>query len=186
MMIQERKFKGVFEVRFKSLEDHRGFFMRVYDEKIFKEKGLHQDWVQENHASSKHKGTIRGLHFQFFPHAETKFVRVVRGQIFDVFVDLRKNSPTFGQWDSIILSDENKTAIYIPKGFAHGYCSLTDNVDVIYKVDAAYAPEYEGALRWDDRDVGIIWPVKDLILSDKDKKAEGLQEFIQNHQGLKV
>lgn len=186
MLIRERKMKGVFEIHFKAVEDHRGFFMRVYDEKIFREKGIEKDWVQENHALSIHRGTIRGLHFQFPPHAETKLVRAVGGEIFDVFVDLRKDSPTFGNWDSIILPEENRTAVYIPKGFAHGYCSLTDRVHVIYRVDAAYAPEHEETLRWNDPDLGIVWPIHPPIFSGKDNNAKSFKDFVRDHRGMEI
>src|SRR5512137_1381391 len=107
MIIKEKKLKGVFEIQLEPKEDHRGFFMRVYDKEIYKKHGIHRDWVQENHSLSVQKGTLRGFHFQLPPAAETKLVRVISGEIYDVFVDLRKGSPTFGQWDSIILSEKN-------------------------------------------------------------------------------
>lgn len=186
MIIKERKFKGVFEIQLEPREDKRGFFMRVYDDTIFEKHGIHRNWVQENHSLSVEKDVIRGMHFQFPPHAETKLVRVVSGELYDVFIDLRKDSPTFGQWDSIILSAENKKVIYIPRGFAHGNCSLTDNVQIVYKVDNYYAPNSEGTIKWDDPDVGIDWPIDNPVISTKDSEAGSFREFIETHGGLEV
>lgn len=186
MKIKERTIKGVFEIQLEPRIDERGFFMRTYDDKILSQYNIHKNWVQENQSLSIPKGVIRGLHFQFPPHAETKFVRVIAGRLLDVFVDLRKNSSTFGQWDSIVLSAENKKAIYIPAGFAHGICTMSENVEVVYKVDSYYAPAHEGALRWNDPDLNIPWPVGDPILSEKDRNAETLRQFVEAHSGLAV
>jgi len=186
LIIKERQMKGVFEIQLQPHEDERGFFMRSYDEDIFNEKGIHRNWVQENHSLSVQKGTIRGMHFQRSTHAETKLVRVVTGELFDAFIDLRKDSPTFGHWDSIILSGENKKAIYIPRGFAHGTCSLTDNVHITYKVDSYYAPESEGTIKWDDPTVGIQWPIKDPHLSEKDLSANSFLDFVEEYVGADV
>ena len=186
MLIEERNFEGVFEIQLEPREDKRGFFMRVYDDTIFKEHRIHRNWVQENHSLSVGRGVIRGMHFQFPPHAETKLVRAIRGKIYDVFVDLRKNSSTFGQWDSIKLSADNKKLIYIPRGFAHGFCTLTKNCEVVYKVDNYYAPGSEGSIRWNDPDLGIDWPVDNPILSEKDSKAKSFREFIETYGGLEV
>jgi len=186
MVIKERRFKGVFEIQLEPLQDNRGFFMRVYDEEIFKKHGIHKNWVQENHSLSIEKGIIRGMHFQFPPHMEAKLVRVIRGEIYDVFIDLRKDSLTFGQWDSIKLSADSREMIYIPRGFAHGFCTLTKNCEVIYKVDNYYAPDSEGIIRWDDPDLAIKWPLNNPILSEKDSKAKNFREFIEKHGGLEV
>ncbi len=186
MLITERKLKGVFEIQLVPREDQRGFFMRTYDEAIFEKYGINRPWVQENHSLSLKKGTIRGMHFQFSPHAETKLVRVVSGTLFDVFIDLRKGSPTFGQWDSLILSAENKKAVYIPRGFAHGNCALTDDVQLLYKVDNFYTPLSEGTIKWNDPDVNIEWPACDFIVSEKDAKAKSLREFAAEHGGVEV
>lgn len=186
MLIKERKIKGVFEVQLEPHEDRRGFFIRVYDDKIFKEHMIHRNWVQENHSLSVEKGVIRGMHFQFPPHMETKLVRVIRGQIYDVFVDLRKDSSTFGQWGSVKLSADNKKMIYIPRGFAHGFCTLTKNCEVIYKVDNYYTPDKEGGIRWNDPDLGIDWPINNPILSEKDSQLKSFTEFIKIYEGLKV
>ena len=142
--------------------------MRCYDDSIFADKGLTTSWVQENQSLSNSKGLIRGLHFQRPPHAETKLVRVVVGAIWDVFVDLRRNSDTYGLWDALELSAENKMMVYIPKGFAHGFCTLSEQTLVLYKVDAYYMPEFEGGLKWDDEALGIQWPVDNPHLSVKD------------------
>jgi dTDP-4-dehydrorhamnose 3,5-epimerase len=130
--------------------DGRGFFMRTYDKEIFQQHGIERVWVQENHSRSEIKGIIRGFHFQLPPHSETKLVRALKGAVLDVFVDLRKGSPTFGQWDSIELSEANKKMVFIPRGFAHAFCTLTDICEVTYKVDNSYAPDYEGEKRIQD------------------------------------
>jgi len=188
MEIKERKIKGVFEIALNPLGDHRGFFMRTYDNEIFKKNGLDRFWVQENHSSSSRKGVVRGLHFQLPPFSETKMVRCISGAILDVFVDLREGSDTFGEWDSIELSAENKKMIYIPRGFAHGFCTLTEHSEVVYKVDNFYNPENERGLLWNDPEIGIAWPVSDneVILSDKDKKNLTLNEFKQDYHSIKI
>lgn len=182
----EKELKGVFEINPRPIEDHRGFFMRVYDEKLFKEYGLLRDWVQENHSRSEQKNTIRGLHFQMPPYSETKLIRCIRGAVLDVFVDLRKGSETFGQWDSIELSEVNRKIMFIPRGFAHGYRSLEDVCEVVYKVDNFYSPEYEKGLIWNDSDIGINWLCKNPVLSEKDKKNMTFKEFIEESTGIIV
>ena len=186
MQILEKKIKGVFEIHLKPHKDNRGFFMRTYDKKIFNKFGLNREWVQENHSLSVEKSVIRGMHFQFPPHAETKLVRVVSGEIYDVFLDLRKGSSTFGLWDSITLSAENKKMVYIPRGFAHGFCTLTKNCEVVYKVDNYYTPDSEWCMIWNDPDLGIGWPVTNPIFSEIDTKAGNFREFIEKHGGLEV
>jgi dTDP-4-dehydrorhamnose 3,5-epimerase len=180
MEIKERKIKGVFEIVLKPFYDERGFFMRTFDIELFEKAGINLTLVQENHSLSKRKHIIRGLHFQFPPFAETKIVRCIRGAIWDVFVDLRKGSDYFGQWDSIELTEENKKMILIPRGFAHGFCTLSDISEVIYKVDNFYSKEKEGGIIWNDPDLKIEWPTKNPILSDKDKHNMPFQEFIEN------
>ena len=177
MEIKSRKLKGVFEIILNPLVDNRGFFMRTFDFKMFKEAGLDRDWVQENHAKTKKKGVIRGLHFQLPPHTETKMVRCVRGAVLDVFVDIRKGSSTFGQWDAIELSEENKKMVFIPRGFAHGYCTLTENSEILYKVDNFYSPQAEAGLLWNDEKIGIPWPIETPILSEKDGKNLSFDAF---------
>ncbi|MFC2005282.1 dTDP-4-dehydrorhamnose 3,5-epimerase [Chloroflexota bacterium] len=186
MLIKERKLKGVFEIELEPSEDNRGFFMRTYDDVIFKNFGLNQHWVQENHSYSRKQGTLRGLHFQFPPHAEVKLVRAVGGEIFMAFVDLRKSSPTLGQWDSSTLSKANHKMLYIPQGFALGMCTLTNNCTLLYKMGDYYVPEKQGVIRWDDPDIDIDWPVDNPILSKKDSSAGSFKEFVEKYDGLEV
>lgn len=158
--------------------DHRGYFMRTYDEAAWQQAGLARDWLQENESLTQHRGTVRGLHFQAPPHAETKLVRVVRGAVRDVFLDIRKDSPTYGQWGSAELSAENHHMLYLPKGIAHGFCTLSDDVMFLYKVDAVYAPHAEGGVLWNDPDLAIDWPLDgEPILSDKDRTWPRWAEF---------
>lgn len=178
MKISPLKLKGTYEITLNPHQDERGYFMRTYDEAIFNQYGMTNNWVQENQSLSKKKGVIRGLHFQNPPHAETKLVRVVLGAIVDVFVDLRKNSETYGEWDSIELSEGNYKAVYIPKGFAHGFCTLTENALVYYKVDSSYHRESEGGLKWNDSELGIEWPVSHPLVSDKDSKWSNFRDFV--------
>jgi dTDP-4-dehydrorhamnose 3,5-epimerase len=178
MQILPLKLAGTYEITLQPRHDERGYFMRVFDEKIFHEHNLGRVWTQENQAFSKAKGIIRGLHFQRPPHAETKLVRVVCGRILDVFVDLRKHSPTYGQWDSVELSADNHKLVYLPKGFAHGYCTLTEESVVLYKVDESYAPHFEGGIRWDDATLGISWPAGEHHVSAKDSTLTLFREFV--------
>jgi len=186
MDIKERKIKGVYEITLNPYFDTRGFFMRVFDDNIFSEKGLKKKWVQENHSFTEKKGIIRGLHFQFPPFSEAKLVRCINGEIFDVFVDLRSNSETFGKWDSIELSRMNKKMVFIPRGFAHGFCTLSEQAEVLYKVDNFYSPEHELGLLWNDPELKISWPEKDPVLSEKDKKNITLNQFIQKYRSIKI
>ena len=186
MKIIKRELKGVFEITLELQEDKRGFFMRTYDENEFKKYGLHRNWVQENHSRSIKKGIIRGLHFQFPPYAETKLIRCIRGAILDVFVDLRKNSSTFGEWDSIELSEQNKKCILVPRGFAHGFCTLTDESEIVYKVDNYYNPDAEGGIIWSDRDLDIKWAVSNPILSEKDAALKSFSDFVKEHKGIEL
>jgi dTDP-4-dehydrorhamnose 3,5-epimerase len=184
MMIKERKIKNVFEIILEPHMDERGFFMRTYDKEIFKKYNIDSDWVQENHSRSEKKGIIRGLHFQFPPYAETKLIRAIRGAVFDVCVDLRKDSSTFGEWDGIELSEDNKKIIFIPRGFAHGFCTLTEISEVVYKVDSSYRPELESGIIWNDKSLNINWPAENPILSDKDSKLGSLEDFIKKYKGI--
>ena len=177
MEIVPLRLKGTYKIQLKPLGDERGYFARTYDEAIFRERGLTTAWVQENQSSNAKRGVIRGLHFQKPPHAETKLVRAVVGAVLDVFVDLRKGSPTYGQWDSIELTADNMVCVYVPKGFAHGYCTLSGQSIVLYKVDSVYAPEFEGGLRWNDPDLAIPWPASDPVVSAKDSRLPLLREL---------
>jgi dTDP-4-dehydrorhamnose 3,5-epimerase len=171
MDIQPLKLCGSYVITLAPIGDARGYFVRTYDENIFRAQGLQTQWVQENQSLTLAKYTIRGLHFQAPPHSETKFIRVLEGAVLDVFIDLREDSPTYGQWDSVELSVENQRAAYVPKGFAHAFCTLTERALVAYKVDSAYAPDSEGSVRWNDPTVNISWPTDSPNLSDKDAKA---------------
>ncbi|WP_254454877.1 dTDP-4-dehydrorhamnose 3,5-epimerase [Acetobacter estunensis] len=148
--------------------DDRGFFTRMMCRKEFAEHGLITDFVQHNMSFSRNRGTIRGLHFQRGIHAEAKLMRCTKGKIIDIIVDLREESPTYLQYEKFLLSDENHRLLYVPPGFAHGFQTLTDNVEVFYPVSAMYAPDVEGGLRYDDPRIGISWPLEVSDLSEKD------------------
>lgn len=186
MEIKELKLKGVFEIKLNPNIDERGFFMRTFDNKIFEEAGLKHNWVQENHSFTIKKNTIRGLHLQLPPFSESKLIRCIRGKILDVFVDLRKQSSTFGQWDALEISEDAFNAVLIPRGFAHGFCTLTDNCEVIYKVDNYYSPPHEIGLLWNDEYLKIEWPAEKPKLSEKDNKNITLSEFIKKYKSIEV
>ena len=159
--------------------DARGFFSETYSRRDFDTAGIATEFVQDNHSLSAEVGTLRGLHFQAPPRAQGKLLRVTRGAIFDVAVDIRVGSPTFGQHANAILSAENWTQIWIPAGFAHGYCTLEPNTEVIYKVTDYYAPDHDRGLKWDDVALGIKWPVDpdNARLSEKDRRQPALKEM---------
>ena len=158
--------------------DDRGFFAETYSQRVYAELGISENFVQDNHSLSAEIGTVRGLHFQGPPHAQAKLVRCGRGAIFDVAVDIRKGSATYGKWVGYELSAENGAQLFIPAGFAHGFTTLQPDSEIIYKCSDYYAPETEGALRWDDPAIDINWPLEGkAILSDKDAVAPILAEF---------
>ena len=164
----ETKIKGVYIIDVKTYGDNRGYFMETYKESDFKAAGLDYNFVQDNQSSSR-KGVLRGLHFQK-THPQAKLVRVLKGEVFDVAVDLRKDSPTYGQWVGVVLSEENKRQFMIPRGFAHGFVVMSDYAEFAYKCDELYHPEDEGGIMWNDSAIGIEWPeVGEIILSEKDK-----------------
>ena len=170
MEIQSTAIADVKLVRPKRHGDHRGFFSEVYNRDALVGAGLDLGFIQDNHSRSAKRGTLRGLHFQTPPFAQTKLVRVLRGAILDVAVDLRHGSATFGRHVAVELSEDNWDQLLVPRGFAHGFVTLTDDVEVFYKVDAPYAPAHDKGVRWDDPDLGIDWPVapEDVVLSAKD------------------
>lgn len=178
MEIRPLRLSGAHEIVLTSKADERGYFMRIYDEAIFQKHGLTTKWVQENQSLSVKKGVIRGLHFQRPPFAETKLVRVIAGAVLDVFVDIRRDSKTYGQWEAVELTAQNQKAIYIPKGFAHGFCTLAERSVALYKVDSFYTPEAEGGLRWNDPDLRIPWPVESPMVSAKDSQWPLFREFV--------
>lgn len=161
---------GVILIEPRVLEDERGFFMETYKWTDFVEFGIKERFVQDNHSKSVAKGVLRGLHFQKKPMGQAKLVRAIAGSIFDVAVDIRKNSPTYGKWISAFLSAENKKMLFIPEGFAHGFCTLEENTEVIYKCTNVYSTEDERGLIWNDKDINIQWPIENPILSEKDSE----------------
>lgn len=169
MKITKTKLEGVVIIEPDVFGDNRGFFMESWNKKTMSELGLDYDFVQDNHSKSTVKGTLRGIHFQKGDKAQAKLVRCVKGAVLDIAVDLRKNSPTFKQWVKVELSAENKKQLLIPRGFGHGFVTLTDDVEFLYKADNYYAPEAEVGVRWDDPDIGVVWNIQNPILSEKDK-----------------
>lgn len=163
-------FAGLKCVTPRRFPDPRGFFSETYSARDFAKQGIDVPFVQDNHAASTAKGVVRGLHFQIPPRAQAKLVRVTRGAILDVVVDIRRSSPTYGKHQSFELSAENWSQLYVPAGFAHGYCTLTPECEVIYKVSDYYSPEHERGILWNDPGLAIAWPVSksEVLLSDRD------------------
>lgn len=175
MKLQETKLRGVYLIEPRVFGDERGYFFESWSARAFEQAGLKINFVQDNHSFSKDKGTLRGLHFQNDPMAQAKLLRCTRGEIFDVAVDLRQGSPQFAQWVGVKLSAENKKQLFIPRGFAHGFLTLTDDVEVQYKADNFYAPECEANIHWSDPTIAVAWPTAPKILSAKDEKAPFLE-----------
>jgi dTDP-4-dehydrorhamnose 3,5-epimerase len=169
LIFTETKLKGAFILDVKRLEDERGFFGRSWCKKEMEEHGLNSNVVQANVSFNHKKGTLRGMHFQFSPYQETKLVRCTKGALFDVIIDLRKDSPTYKQWIGVELTEDNFRMLYVPEDFAHGFITLQDNTAVTYQVTQFYTPGAEGGIRWDDPAVGIEWPVPVEVISSKDK-----------------
>ena len=176
MDVRKSRIDGLLIIEPKLFRDERGFFTESYSQRTFDEAKIDFQPVQDNHSLSVHEGTIRGLHYQLDPMGQTKIVKVLVGAIFDVAVDIRRGSQTFGQWHGEILTATSGRQMMIPAGFAHGFCSLVPNTEVFYKVDQFYAPEYDRGIRFDDPALGIKWPFSKLILSDKDRQAPTLAE----------
>ena len=174
--IEELEINGLFLFTPKVLYDTRGYFYETYKKSLFSEYDIHTDFIQENFSFS-HQGVLRGLHFQIGENAQDKLIQCISGKIFDVAVDLRKDSETFGKWISEILSEENKKMLYIPKGFAHGFYTLSENALVHYKVSSEYDPKTERGIIWNDPDLNIEWPTQNPILSEKDKNLPLLREI---------
>lgn len=179
MNIVETEIKGVFIIEPKVFGDNRGYFFESFSQREFESVIGPVTFVQDNQSKSSY-GVVRGLHFQKPPHAQAKLVRVVKGKVLDVAVDLRKDSPTFGKYMAVELSDENHRQVFIPKGFAHGFSVLSEEAVFQYKCDEYYAPESEAAIAWDDQDLNIDWkvPAEDVVLSAKDRNHPTLKEFI--------
>lgn len=174
MQIERTAIDGVLIVRPRRFEDARGYFAPIWREADLAAAGVGHGWVQDNQSLSVRKGTVRGLHYQLPPFAQAKLVRVIRGAARDVCVDLRTGSPTFGQHVAVELTAENLVQVYVPAGFAHGFCTLTDNTEVLYKVSAPWSQPDERGLRWNDPALAIDWPVTDAFLSEKDQSWPAL------------
>ena len=174
----ETKIRDLYIIEPKVFGDNRGYFMESYNKKDFFDAGLTMEFVQDNESKSK-KGVLRGLHFQT-KHTQGKLVRVIEGAVYDVAVDLRKGSPTYGQWEGILLTSENKKQFYVPEGFAHGFLVISDTAVFNYKCTDFYAPEYDGGVLWNDPEIGIEWPldgIEEVLLSEKDKNQKTLKEL---------
>lgn len=176
MQLVETKLPGVFIVEPQVFGDHRGWFAETYSAIKFAEMNINTIFVQDNQSFSAQKGTLRGLHFQNNPKAQTKLVRCTRGRILDVAVDLRKDSPTYRKWVAVELSEDNFRQLYIPKGFAHGFLSMTDDVEIQYKVDEYYSPECDRGISYKDKDIAVDWGDIEPVLSNKDKNAPLLKD----------
>lgn len=168
MKFQETKLAGAYLIDLNLLQDDRGFFARMFCREEFDKHGLIPDVVQGNMSWNKTRGTLRGMHYQYHPYQETKFVRCTRGAIYDVIIDLRKDSPTYKQWLGVELNADNRTALFVPKDFAHGFITLQDETDVFYLVSQSYQPGSEGGIRWNDPQFSIQWPLQPTCLSAKD------------------
>ena len=179
MQVNDLGLGGVLEIIPKKLGDARGFFSETYQRQRFSEAGVPHDWCQDNQSYSADKGVLRGLHFQVAPFAQDKLIRVLRGSIFDVAIDIRQGSPTFSKWVSCVLSASTFNQLLIPKGFAHGFLTLEPDVEVLYKVTAPYSPQCDRGIAWNDPDIGIVWPLEpgqQPVLSGKDASAPRLAE----------
>lgn len=181
MIFTPTKLKGSYVIDINPLTDERGWFARYYCKNDFKEIGHTQEWVQLNHSSTNKKGTVRGMHFQLLPFREIKMVKCIRGSIYDVIVDIRKESSTFLQWVSVELSSENKKMLYIPEGFAHGFQCLEDHCELIYHHSEFHTPNAESGIRYDDPKINITWPLSVSMISSRDKNHLYLED---NFKGI--
>lgn len=176
MKVIETEVKDVYILEPQVFGDNRGWFMESWSEKKMEEAGLHYNFLQDNHSFSAQKGTLRGLHFQKGDSAQAKLVRCCKGAVMDVAVDMRKNSPTYKKWVAVELSAENKKQLLIPRGCLHGFLTLTDDVEFLYKADNLYDAEADRNIRWNDPEIGVDWKIENPIISDKDAKAPFLKE----------
>lgn len=186
MKLVKTKLDGVLIIEPDVYGDSRGFFMESYSKQKFNDLGLDFDLIQDNHSLSVHAGVIRGLHYQSSPKAQSKIVRVLTGAIYDVAVDIRAGSPTYGEWVGVVLSEDNKRQLIVPKGFAHGFCTIAANTNVLYKVDEYYSPENDRGILWNDPDLNIDWPTNSPLLSDKDKKQPLFKQLQQQFEEVQV
>ena len=178
MIFNKTKFDSAYTIDLDTIEDERGFFARYFCESEFEAHNLNTEWKQINNSFSKDKFTLRGLHYQVFPSTEVKLVRCIRGSIWDVIVDLRENSETYGELFGTELNESNRKMMYVPKGFAHGFLSLSTNSEIIYLVSDFYSKENERSLLWSDETIGIKWPAPPEIISDKDSVAPELRNIL--------
>jgi dTDP-4-dehydrorhamnose 3,5-epimerase len=189
MIVTETNIPEVKLIAAKKFGDERGFFSETFNLERYREAGISMECVQDNHSMSGPVGTVRGLHFQIGPKAQAKLVRVVRGAVLDVAVDIRKGSPTYGHHVAAVISAKDWNQLYIPRGFAHGFCTLEPDTEFLYKVDDYYSPEHERGIQWDDPDLGIAWPVEGdkALLSAKDTENPGFAAlpdyFIYGEEG---
>lgn len=172
----KQKLDGVVLIKPRIFGDNRGFFMESYKKSDFAKNGIYTDFIQDNHSKST-KGVLRGLHYQALPKPQAKLVRCSKGRVYDVVVDLRKTSKTFGKWLKFELSEENKDMLFIPEGFAHGFVVLSDEAELLYKTNTEYSPEHDRGLLWSDKDINVDWGIDLPILSEKDKIQPTLQEI---------
>ena len=175
MKLSETKLQGVYVIKIEKLEDERGFFARTWDKEFFKSNGLSADLVQCNISFNKKKGTVRGLHYQIPPYEEAKLVRCTHGKVFEAVIDLRKNSKTFLQWDSIELDSKDYKMLFVPEGFALGLQTLEDNTEVHYQMSQSYNPKYSRGIVWNDKTLKIAWPLKPSVISENDANLKTLQ-----------
>jgi dTDP-4-dehydrorhamnose 3,5-epimerase len=177
MLVETTPLPGVFVITPRVFGDARGFFFESYSQRALRDHGVETVFVQDNHSKSA-RGTLRGLHFQLPPVPQVKLFRVISGAVWDVAVDIRAGSPTLGRWFGVELSAENFRQIYIPTGFAHGFCVLSDVAEVLYKTSDFYSPTHEQGLRWDDPTLAVRWPVADPLLSDRDRRAGSFADYL--------
>ncbi len=177
MQIETTTLPGVLVITPRVFRDARGFFLESYNAEAWRSAGIETDFVQDNHSKST-RGTLRGLHFQLPPAAQVKVLRVVRGAVWDVAVDIRVGSPTFGQWVGVELTADNFRQVYVPTGFAHGFCVLSDEAEILYKTSAVYSPAHERGIAWNDPQLAVAWPVTEPLLSDRDRRAGSLADYL--------
>lgn len=178
MNVEPLKLKGSYKINLKPVSDERGYFVRTYDAELMAEHGLQTNWAHDSESYNARRHTVRGLHFQLPPFVETKIVRVSRGAVHDVIVDLRRDSDTYGQWEDFEISEESNFCLYIPKGFAHGFCTLTEETVVNYKMDAAYNAAAASGIRWNDLTLSINWETDSPTISAKDAQFGSLADFV--------
>ncbi len=182
MQVTKTALEGVLILEPKVFGDARGWFMETWSARKMEAAGLNFNFVQDNQSYSAHKGTLRGLHYQTAPFAQAKLVRCTRGKLLDVAVDIREGSETFAKWVAVELTAENKKQLLIPRGFAHAFLTLTDDVEIQYKADNFYAPNCDGNIVWNDAEIKIDWPFAPTILADKDAKAPTLRERLERNE----